>query len=124
MAHFAELDQNNIVQRVIVVNNNDILDVENKESEEIGIAFCKSLLGNDTIWIQTSYNESFRKNYAGTGFTYDSERDAFIPPKPYNSWLLDEQTCQWKPPVERPIVEGKLFDWDEETKSWFVLTEE
>lgn len=96
MAHFAELDANNMVLRVIVVGNNIILDEQGNEDEFRGVAFCQSLFGADTIWMQTSYNNSFRKNYAGVGFTYDQSRDAFIAPQPEGEgWVLDESTCQW-----------------------------
>jgi hypothetical protein len=99
MAHFAELDANNFVLRVIVVGNDMILDSQGQESEQVGIAFCKSLFGVDTRWIQTSYNGNIRKNYAGIGFTYDQTRDAFIEPQPEGEgWLLDETTCQWRNP--------------------------
>jgi len=113
MAHFAEIDENNIVAQVIFVANEDCLD-NGIESEEVGILFCSSLLGG--VWVQTSYNGNFRKNYAGIGFTYDSTKDAFIPPKPFPSWMLNEDTCQWFPPVERPL--DGLWVWDEETLSW------
>ena len=89
MAHFAELDQTNIVLRVIVVPN---------DHEAGGESWCNNLLGGS--WKQTSYNATIRKNYAGIGYTYDSARDAFIPPQPHPSWVLDEQTCQWQSPVE------------------------
>ena len=96
MAHFAQLDNNDIVTQVIVVHNNELLD-NGVESEAKGIEFCKSLFGNDTRWIQTSYNGNIRKNYAGIGYTYDEPRDAFIPPKPEEgNWVLDEDTCNWK----------------------------
>ena len=93
MAHFAELDNQNTVLRVIVVHNNELLD-NGVESEAKGIAFCKTLFGGN--WKQTSYNGNIRKNYAGIGFTYDPVRDAFIPPKPGDNWVLDEATCQWE----------------------------
>lgn len=94
MAHFAELDDNNIVTRVIVVSNDEILD-NGIESETKGIAFCQSLFGGN--WIQTSYNGNFRKNYAGIDYTYDESLDAFIPPKPLTgNWILDLETCLWK----------------------------
>ena len=115
MAHFAELDENNIVKRVIVVNNSDILDKDGIESEIIGIAFCKKLLGGE--WVQTSYNSNFRKHYAGKGHTYDKLRDAFISQKPYESWTLDEETCNWIPPIPFP-TDGKLYQWNEENKLW------
>jgi hypothetical protein len=98
MAHFAELDNNNIVTRVIVVSNDDILDVNGNESEEIGKQFC--LQFGDGPWVQTSYNANFRKNYAGIGATYDPVRDAFIPKQPHPDWVLDEETCRWRPPNE------------------------
>jgi hypothetical protein len=100
MAHFAELDTNNVVLRVIVVGNNMILNADGQESETVGVAFCHSLFGSDTIWVQTSYNGNFRKNYAGIGHTYDSVRNAFIPPKPEgDQWVLNEDTCRWHDPA-------------------------
>ena len=94
MAHFAELDATNTVTQVIVVHNNELLD-NGVESEAKGIAFCQSLFGGN--WVQTSYNASIRKNYAGIGCTYDPVRDAFIPPKPEEgNWVLNEDTCRWE----------------------------
>jgi len=119
MAHFAQLE-NNVVKQVIVVSNQDILDEQGQESEEKGIAFCSNLLGG--TWKQTSYNAKIRKNYAGIGYTYDEGRDAFIPPKPFNSWLLDENTCQWKAPVDYP-TDGKRYTWNEETLTWDVIND-
>jgi len=115
MAHFAQLDENNIVTQVIVVNNQELLDENNIEQEEKGIAFCQSLLGGN--WKQTSYNANIRKNYAGAGYTYDAQRDAFIPPKPFESWILDEDTCRWEAPTAYPD-DGKAYLWNEETVSW------
>ena len=123
MAHFAQLDENNIVTQVIVVSNDDIKDSEGNESELTGIAFCKSLLGPNTIWKQTSYNNSIRKNYAGIGFTYDATRDAFIAPKPYNSWILNETSCIWEAPVSYPN-DGNMYAWDEETTFWVFINNE
>jgi len=120
MAHFAKLE-NNLVTQVIVVANQEIIDENGQESEQKGIDFCFNLLGG--TWKQTSYNHTFRKNYAGIGFTYDEGRDAFISPKPYNSWLLDETTCQWKAPVDMP-VDIKNYDWDEATTSWVKIVVE
>ena len=117
MAHFAQLE-NNIVKQVIVVANQDILDENGQESEQKGIDFCSNLLGG--TWLQTSYNGNIRKNYAGVGYTYDEGRDAFIAPKPYNSWLLDETTAQWKAPVDYP-TDDKKYTWDENTTSWKEL---
>jgi len=97
MAHFTELDSNNIVLRVLVVDNAMLKDEQNNEQEQLGIDFLKSLFGADTIWKQTSYNGNIRKNYAGTGFTYDDTRDAFVSPKPEGEgWTLDEDTCTWR----------------------------
>lgn len=120
MAHFAELDSNNIVQQVIVVANADIEDDNGVEQESIGIAFCQSLFGSDTIWKQTSYNATIRKNYAGIGYSYDSGRDAFVAPQPYASWVLDDTTCIWKAPIDRPeltlaeMQNGSDYRWDED----------
>jgi hypothetical protein len=119
VAHFAQLE-NNIVKQVIVVSNVDTSDENGVENEEIGIAFCSNLLGG--TWKQTSYNAKIRKNYAGIGYTYDEGRDAFIAPKPYNSWLLDEDTCQWKAPVDYP-TDDKRYSWNEETLTWDVVND-
>lgn len=121
MAHFAKLDDNNIVVSVDVVNNNDVNNLSFPESEPIGISFLVSLLGNGSVWKQTSYNAAFRKNYAGIGYTYDAILDAFIPPKPYPSWLLDTNTCQWQAPIPYPN-DGKMYIWDEATQSWVEVT--
>jgi len=118
MAHFAKLE-NNVVTQVIVVSNQDILDEHGQESEELGIKFCSNLLGG--TWKQTSYNGNIRKNYAGVGYTYDEGRDAFIAPKPYASWTLDETKAQWKAPVAMP-TDDKRYTWNEETKSWDEVT--
>jgi hypothetical protein len=118
MAHFAQLDENNVVTQVIVVHNNDCL-LDGVENETVGVMFCKSLFGADTVWKQTSYNGNKRKNYAGIGYTFDEQRDAFIPPKPYASWVLNEDTCQWKAPVDMP-TDGQMYSWDEATTSWVV----
>jgi len=119
MAHFARLDSDNVVQHVIVVHNNELLDENGQESEAKGIAFCQNLLGG--TWIQTSYTNSIRKNYAGVGYTYDAQRDAFIPPKIYASWVLDEETCRWEPPFQFPD-DGKLYRWDESQQNWVEVT--
>ena len=119
MAHFAQLNEN-IVTQVIVVANEELLD-NGIESEAKGVAFCQSLFGGQ--WKQTSYNGNIRKNYAGVGYTYDSQRDAFIPPQPYPSWILVEETCQWVPPVAMP-TEGKFYHWDENTIGWVQINEE
>ena len=120
MAHFAKLE-NNVVTQVIVVSNQDILNEQGQESEEKGIDFCSNLLGG--TWKQTSYNGNIRKNYAGIGYTYDEGRDAFIPPKPFASWVLNETTCQWRAPVDMPSDASmdKRYSWDEATTSWKEL---
>ena len=117
MAHYAEIGINNEVLRVIVVNNNELLDENGVEREENGANFCNSLLGG--TWIQTSYNGNIRKNFAAIGYTYDSERDAFIQPKPFNSWVLNEDTCLWEAPVAEPD-DSNHYKWNEETQQWIV----
>lgn len=115
MAHFAQIDENNIVTRVTVVSNDVMLDEQGVEQEGIGASFCSSLFGGS--WVQTSYNETFRKNFAGVGFFYDASKDAFIAPRPFASWSLNETTCKWEPPTPYP-ADGKNYLWDEETTSW------
>ena len=121
MAHFAEIDQNNVVLRVIVVDNRDTSTPDGTEVESIGVAFCQRLFGGN--WKQTSYNGNKRKNYAGIGYTYNAGLDAFVPPKPYASWLLNEATAQWDAPTPMPSDAGtgeppKRYTWDEATTSW------
>jgi len=136
MASFAKLDNNNIVLAVLSVSNEVIKDTNGVEQEVLGVQFLKSLYGQDTNWKQTSYNNNFRKNYAGIGYTYDETRDAFIPPKTIykgqvcNSWILNENTCKYECPVAFPEtynlnlkkVNGELikdtYSWNEETLTW------
>lgn len=120
MAHFAQIDENGKVVQVIVVNNNELLDDNGQENEFRGVAFCRQLFGESTNWIQTSYNGNFRKNYAGVGYTYNSQLDAFISPKPFPSWSLDESTCEWEAPVPYP-QDGYPYLWDEEKQDWFLI---
>jgi hypothetical protein len=120
MANFAQLDGNYLVTEVIVVNNETINDLPFPESEPVGVAFLQSLFSSATVWKQTSYNANFRKNYAGIGFTYDPVLDAFIPPQPYPSWLLNTATCKWEAPVPYPD-DGKTYIWDEATLSWVLV---
>lgn len=124
MAHFAKLDENNNVLAVHVVNN-DVITIDGNESEQAGIDFLTGLHGH-TLWKQTSYNGNFRKNYAGIGYTYDAGRDAFIPPKPWASWTLNETTCQWECPVSYPTVDPenpKTYAWFEPNQQWIELIE-
>ena len=121
MAHFAKLDENNVVTQVIVVSNKDTADANGVEKEYIGAAFCEKLFGG--TWKQTSYNGTIRKNYAGVGYTYNADIDAFVPPKPYASWTLNNDTAQWEAPVPMPADAGtgeppKMYNWDEATTSW------
>ena len=119
MAHFAQLDENNVVLQVIVVDNKDTADANSVEKEHIGAAFCEKLLGG--TWKQTSYNGTIRKNYAGIGFKYHADIDAFVAPKPYASWVLNNTTAQYEAPVAKPateLAEGKQYSWNESTTSW------
>jgi len=113
MAHFAEIDADSIVTRVLVVPD---------AQENRGQEYLADDLGLGGTWVQTSYNANIRKNYAGIGYTFDSVRDAFIPPKPYASWVLNEDTCNWDAPVARP-EDDKMHTWDEDTTSWIEVTE-
>lgn len=119
MAHFAEIDENGTVLRVIVVSNSDTSDSNGNEIEQIGKDFCSRLLGGN--WLQTSYNSNFRKNFAGIGFTYDKNKDAFIAAKPHPSWILDESSCTWISPIPYPS-DGKKYAWNESTVSWEEIT--
>ena len=120
MANFAQLDGAYTVTEVIVVNNETINNLPFPESEPVGVAFCQSLFGADTIWKQTSYNANFRKNYAGIGYSYDPVLDAFIPPQPYPSWLLNTSTCRWEALTPYP-TDGQMYAWDEATLSWVLM---
>ena len=139
MASFAKLNSENIVTTVVSVVNEVLKDSNGIEQENIGIEFLKTLYNEpNAIWKQTSYNTNggihqlggtpFRKNHAGIGYTYDSNRDAFIPIKPYNSWLLNENTCQWEPPVIRPEItqeqkdNNQYYSWNESIINWEVKT--
>ena len=111
MAHFAKLGVGNIIERVEVVSN-DIA-----TTEQAGVEFLQNLYKDRAVWKQTSYNNNIRKNFAGIGYTYDQTRDAFIPPKPYLSWVLNEITCLWEAPVTYP-TDGQRYTWDETNQSW------
>jgi hypothetical protein len=119
MAHFAKLDEGNNVLAVHVVNN-DVITVDGVESEQAGIDFLTDLHGY-SLWKQTSYNGTIRKNYAGIDYVYDASRDAFIAPQPYASWVLNETTCQWEAPVAYPN-DGKYYGWFEHNQQWIETT--
>ncbi len=118
MAHFAELDENNIVTKVIVVHNNMVMDSDNQENEAKGVEFCSTLFGH-TNWVQTSYNNNMRKQFAGIGYTYDSDSDVFVAPQPYPSWSLDDNN-DWQPPTPMPEDDNK-YSWNEDTQNWDLV---
>jgi hypothetical protein len=124
MAHFAKLGVGNIVEQVIVVHNSVLTDGNGIEQEQLGLDFINKLYNTRDVWKQTSYNGTFRKNYAGIGYSYDQQRDAFIAPKPFNSWILNEVTCRWEAPIPSPSSyrneEDKLvqFKWNENILNW------
>lgn len=120
MAHFAKIDNSNIVIDVIVLSNDTINNLPFPESEPVGITFLTEWSGGYTNWKQTSYNGSFRKNYAGMQYLYDINLDAFISPKPFPSWLLNTTICQWEPPIPYP-TDGKLYVWNEQNQSWVLF---
>ena len=136
MAHFAQLDENNVVTQVIVVSNDDCSDASGTESESIGVAFCQKLLGANTNWKQTSYNGNMRVRYAGIGYSYNESLDAFVPAQPFASWTLNNETADWDSPVTRPtltedqITAGSYYRWDEDayqadnTTGWVLETPE
>ena len=144
MAHFAQLDGNNVVTQVIVVSNDDTSDSNGVEVESIGVAFCQKLLGADTNWKQTSYNNNMRGNYAGIGYTYMTNvatlgvgsTDIFINQQPYASWTIDTTAASWKAPITQPTLSdedreaGKYYEWNESayqgdnSKGWDLKTPE
>jgi len=124
MAHFAKLGVGNIIEQIVVVHNSVITDNNGNEVEQLGVDFLNNLYKSRDVWKQTSYNGNFRKRYAGIGYTYDQQRDAFIPPKPFNSWILNETTCNWESPVVKPTTEledNQYYNWNELTKSWDIV---
>jgi hypothetical protein len=116
MAHFAEINENNIVLQVVVLDNTDILNPEGEEEESIGINLCKEIFNRSNSWVQTSYNGVFRGSFAGEGYEYDNIRDQFIPPQPYPSWSLTE-AGRWEAPVSKPLYYTYAL-WDEASLSW------
>jgi hypothetical protein len=136
MAHYARLDENNIVTQVIVVDNKDVTDpFTGQEDEILGIAFCKKLLGGN--WVQTSYNSTIRKRYAGVNYSYNKELDAFVPPSPFPSYVLNPETADWESPIgpapeltAEQVEAGFRYQWNEEayqednTTGWELITPE
>ena len=120
MAHFVKLGTGNIVEQIVSVNNSVITDVNGIEQEQLGINFLNNLYGTRDVWKQTSYNNNIRKNFAGIGYTYDQTRDAFVPPKPFPSWVLNETTCLWDPPVAYP-TDGQFYKWNETNQTWELV---
>jgi hypothetical protein len=124
MAHFAELDSNNVVLRVIVIPNEETHDINGIENEALGVAYCHRLFGLNTNWKQTSYNGKIRFRYASIGGSYDEALDAFIPKKPFPSWLFNQTTLDWDPPIPMPeltpaeIEAGYFYTWDEINQNW------
>lgn len=121
MAYFAKLDAHNIVLEVVSVDNETLNNLPFPESEPVGVTFLQSIFGANTIWKQTSYNASFRKNYASEGYLYSIDIDAFVPPKPYPSWLLNTNIAKWEAPIPYPN-DGKAYIWNEQTLSWVEIT--
>ena len=119
MAHFAELDENNIVKGVHVVDD-EVITKDGKLDEEIGIKYLRNLFGDSGVWRQTYKDLSHRKNYAGSDYTYDQARDAFIPPKVYPSWHLNEDTCRWDAPTPKPD-DDKYYWWNEDNTIWVEI---
>ena len=131
MAYYAQIDENSIVTRVISVSDSDTSDINGVESEEIGVAFCKKLLGVETNWKKTSYNNNIRFRYAGIGYSYNAELDAFIAPQPYASWIFNEETTGWESPIgaaptltEEETEAQSFYVWDEENGEWVLITRE
>lgn len=139
MAHYAKAENNSLVEQVLVVNNEDTFDSNGQESEIVGNTFLNNLLGGNSQWLKTSYNtrggihyqsdnntpsedqsKAFRKNFAQIGYTYDEQRDAFIPPKPYPSWILDEFSCLWNPPISYPN-DNQNYYWNENDLTWKLI---
>ena len=130
MAYFAKLGTGNIVEQVISINNAVITDANGVEQEQLGNDFINKLYNTRDVWKQTSYNNNIRKNYAGIGYQYDQTRDAFIAPKPFNSWILNEDTCRWEAPVAMPELTQEQIDnknyyaWNEQIKNWELKNNE
>ena len=125
MAYFAKLGTGNIVENVISINNAVITDSNGFEQEQLGVDFINKLYNTRDVWKQTSYNNNIRKNFAGIGYQYDQNRDAFISPKPFDSWVLNEDTCRWEAPVSMPteqLEENQYYFWNESIINWQIKT--
>jgi hypothetical protein len=125
MAYFAKLGTGNIVEQVISINNSVITDANGVEQEQLGNDFINKLYNTRDVWKQTSYNNNIRKNFAGIGYQYDQTRNAFIPPKPFNSWILNEDTCIWNAPIAMPTTEledNQYYSWNESIINWEIKT--
>ena len=125
MAYFAKLGTGNIIEQIISINNSVITDNNGVEQEKLGVDFINKLYNTRDVWKQTSYNNNIRKNFAGIGYQYDQTRDVFIPPKPFNSWILNEDTCLWNAPVAKPITElenNQYYSWNESIINWEIKT--
>jgi hypothetical protein len=120
MAYFAKLGTGNIIEQVISINNSVITDANGVEQEQLGVDFINKLYNTRDVWKQTSYNNNIRKNFAGIGYHYDQQRDAFVPPKPFNSWILNEDTCRWESPIPYPQDNNK-YNWNEQNQSWDLI---
>jgi hypothetical protein len=121
MAHYAELDEHDVVLRVLVVRNEDEQDEHGDDSEEKGIAYLQSIFGANTRWMRTSYHGNIRKRFASSGMTYHSDIDAFALPQPYKSWTLNKATAEWEAPIPKPVPKNfEFYVWDEATLSWVV----
>lgn len=124
MAYFAKLGTGNIIEQVISINNSVITDSNGVEQEQLGVDFINKLYNTRDVWKQTSYNGNFRKNYAGIGYQYDQTRDAFISPKPFNSWILNESTCIWEAPIAIPTTKlenNQYYSWNESIINWEII---
>jgi hypothetical protein len=125
MAYFAKLGKGNIVEQVISINNSVITDSNGIEQEQLGVDFINKLYNTRDVWKKTSYNNNIRKNYAGIGFQYDQTRDAFISPKKFDSWVLNEDTCRWEAPVSMPttvLEKNQYYSWNESIVNWEIKT--
>jgi hypothetical protein len=123
MAYFAKLGTGNIIEQVISINNSVITDSNGIEQEQLGVDFINKLYNTRDVWKQTSYNNNIRKNFAGIGYQYDQTRDAFISPKPFNSWILNEDTCLWESPVAMPtttLEDNQYYSWNESIINWEI----